>query len=109
MINFCNEAQEGDGRVFMVFYAKNFYEPMENIKPERIAETHRFIDLVLSVSAESVYHGMQAEIWSCIGQGRSRIEGAGVSHTSMSVGDVLFDVDEDAWLYCDRIGWKRLD
>ena len=50
---------------------------------------------------------MQAEHWSSNGEGKPLIERLGLSHTSMSVGDVIRDEGGACW-ECLDLGWKRV-
>ncbi len=70
----------------------------------RPGETHAFIRQVEADSLAKVYRQMQGFVWSPNGEARDLIRAAGVSHTSMSVGDVVVDADGHAWVCADR-GW----
>ena len=67
--------------------------------------SHVFLRYVEAESMEKVFGMMQGEVWSPNGEARSRIEALGLSHTSMSVGDVVADVATGkAWIV-DRFGF----
>lgn len=70
-------------------------------------ESHRFIRSLEAESLGEVYRRMQGCSWSPNGEARSLIEQAGVSHTSMSMGDVAVDETGRAWV-CDFLGWKEI-
>ena len=70
-------------------------------------ETHAFMRTVEAEGLGEVYHRMQGCIWSPKGEARPIIAAAGVSHTSMSVGDVAVDEDGQAWV-CASVGWKEV-
>jgi hypothetical protein len=53
--------------------------------------THVHLKDVDANGLNAAYAMMQAESWSPKGEARSLIEGKGLGHTSMSVGDVLID------------------
>jgi len=55
---------------------------------------------------ERVFYAMQGEVWSPNGEARKLIDGLGLSHTSMSVGD-LVEVNGEYWMV-DRMGFTRL-
>ena len=51
---------------------------------------------------------MQAERWSPNGEARPLLERLGLSHTSMSVGDVIQDEDGIQW-ECLDLGWRPVE
>ena len=51
---------------------------------------------------------MQADNWSPHGEARPLIERLGLTHTSMSVGDVLRD-EKGAYWECLDLGWRRVE
>lgn len=56
---------------------------------------------------ESIYMALQGDMWSPNGEARNLIRGLGLSHTSMSVGDII--VTNDGKLYfIDSFGYKEL-
>lgn len=63
-------------------------------------------DIALTKKLEYVFSMMQGENWSPRGEARSLIEKLGLSHTSMSVGDVV-RIGNEAWKVCG-IGWEQL-
>jgi hypothetical protein len=66
---------------------------------------------VREVEAESkddVFCQMQGEVWSPNGEAVPLIESLGLTHTSMSVGDVVRDGDGTFW-QCALLGWKKLN
>jgi len=56
---------------------------------------------------EDVFWKMQGENWSPNGEARDEILRLGLSHTSMSVGDVILNEAGELW-FCADMGWKRL-
>ena len=67
--------------------------------------------LLTTVEAESkgdAWLRMQAENWSPHGEARPLIERLALSHTSMSVGDVLRD-EEGVYWECLDLGWRRVE
>jgi len=73
----------------------------------RPGQTHAFIRTIEAENKDAAYRQMQGCIWSPNGEARDLIRAAGVSHTSMSVGDVLIDQQNRAWL-CIPSGWREI-
>lgn len=85
-----------------------------NVKPSNITETHVmlkelpfpiYLDAPIS-RLEYVFQAMQGESWSPNGEARSLIREKGLSHTSMSVGDVV-EIGEFFFMV-DSMGWVEL-
>lgn len=72
-------------------------------KPENLGETHVLVGKIAETDPETVFEMMQGESWSPMGQARNFIRGLGLSHTSMSVGDVL--KINGKFLFADRHGF----
>ena len=68
--------------------------------------THRFVREVDAPDRDRVFGLMQGEVWATHGEARELIASLGLSHTSMSVGDVIHDID--GWWMCADFGWKQL-
>ena len=60
-------------------------------------------------SIETVYMVMQGEVWSPEGQARPLIKSKGLRHTSMSVGDLVKDIDTGIWYEVDHFGFKQVN
>jgi hypothetical protein len=56
---------------------------------------------------EDTYRTMQGEVWSPNGEARDLIEGLGLRHTSMSVGDVM--VADGQVFIVASFGFERLE
>ena len=59
-------------------------------------------------SLDDAWCQMQAEHWSPNGKARPLLERLGLSHTSMSVGDVIRDEDGTYW-ECLDLGWRVVE
>lgn len=58
---------------------------------------------------ESIFVEMQAEKWSPNGEQRELLEGLGLSHTSISAGDVVYDgYNHRLWL-CAGMSWEAFE
>lgn len=64
--------------------------------PELLSHTHVHLKEVEATNLDDVWRQMQAHNWSPNGEARDLIESKGLTHTSMSVGDVI--VDEIGWV-----------
>lgn len=97
---------------YRIYYAKQLPTPLSArafLKDYAFVpgEKHAYIRTVEAEGLGEVYHRMQGCIWSPRGEARPIIEAAGVSHTSMSVGDVAVDEDGQAWV-CASVGWEKV-
>lgn len=98
---------------WIVFYRKNptFREDVRLIKNDVLDnKTHIYVDSLDAPNPEEVFRLMQAEFWSPNGEKRSYIKSQGLSHTSMSVGDVIgtYALNRLFLLQCCSSGWKRV-
>lgn len=57
---------------------------------------------------EVVYYRMQGEVWSPHGEMRDFIKLLGLSHTSMSVGDVVYSEQDDEFYSVSSDGFEVL-
>lgn len=81
--------------------------------PNKITEINLAYDFVpvMVVDAEDkeeVFWQMQGEVWSPNGEAREAIKQLGLSHTSMSVADVIYDHKEDKYYFVDTFGFKEV-
>jgi len=90
---------------YKVYYTKGF--PGRVGKFFKPGKTHKFIRAVEADGRDDAFRQMQGLNWSPHGEARSIIRKAGVSHTSMSVGDVLVDHRSRAWV-CASVGWQAI-
>lgn len=102
------------GCSYAVFYARNptFLDSglagTTRLVTSDLPHTHRFITAIHANSLDEVYRLMQAEQWSPNGEARPIIEAAGVSHTSLSIGDVVCDAN-GTFFECVSAGWRRVE
>jgi hypothetical protein len=76
-------------------------------KVEALHITHKFVKSVEAEDLEDVFYQMQGERWSPNGEARELIRSLGLSHTSMSVGDVIED-ENGHFFMVDMIGFSEL-
>lgn len=69
--------------------------------------THVLVALIWSPTTY-LYMAMQSECWSPSGEARDVIRETGLSHTSMSVGDVVCDMQANEYFVVEWDGWTRV-
>lgn len=97
---------------FVVYYRVNTLDWLD-ILPKKMKIQDFFRDYkpvhVLNVdNMEKVFSQMQGENWSPNGEMRNFILSQGLSHTSMSVGDVIYSQQDDKFYSVDRFGFEEL-
>ena len=70
-----------------------------------LGSSHARLSEVEADSLDEAWRQMQAEHWSPNGEARHLLERLGLSHTSMSVGDVIQDENGTYW-ECLDLGWR---
>jgi hypothetical protein len=73
---------------------------------DTLDKSHTFLREVKADGLDAVFYEMQGEVWSPNGEARPLIESLGLSHTSMSVGDIA--VSDGVAYLVDRIGFREL-
>lgn len=59
---------------------------------------------------ETVYHVMQGFCWAAhTDEAKNLIRRLGLNHTSMSIGDIIYDVERDTWYRVASAGFTELD
>ena len=74
----------------------------------RMQETHVHLTTIQAEDRSDAWLKMQGENWSPHGEARPLIEALGLTHTSMSVGDVLLEEDGSYW-ECMDLGWRQIE
>ncbi len=94
--------------IYAIYYQRFFglLRPLET-KLKYLSFTHRLVRQVEADSLDEVYGQMQGEVWSPHGEARGLIKSLHLSHTSLSVGDVVEDPQADFWV-CNHSGWLPL-
>lgn len=103
-------------RAFDVWYQRNplpafmavLAGGVSAVKIDRIKETHVRVCRARAYDLESLWSWMQGENWSPNGEARPLIEMLRLNHTSMSVGDVAYDVEDCSWWMVDAFGWWEI-
>jgi hypothetical protein len=70
--------------------------------------THKRVRCFIANDLEDVFSKMQAEIWSPYGEQRGKIETLGLAHTSMSVGDVVYEKHSNKYFVVAPCGFKEM-
>ena len=103
---------------FVVFYRVRpgpkgyFFESDPNLSAENLMDSHQPFVKVKASSIDKVFEACNL-MWEsasdfvlksvCAFQ-----ESHGIKHTSMSVGDVVHDLDEDKYFQCAGVGWEEI-
>ena len=96
---------------YQIFYARRptFHASgafgIPRLTTAAIQSSHVRLCEVEADSLDDAWRQMQAEHWSPNGEGRALLESLGLSHTSMSVGDVIRGEDGTYW-ECLDLGWR---
>jgi hypothetical protein len=97
---------------FKVFYAKTPIWMLNDKLPLTVADVNgplfAMVCRIDVLDLQHVFSEMQGEVWSPNGEAMKLITGLGLSHTSMSVGDVAYDVEEDKYWQVASIGWREV-
>jgi hypothetical protein len=80
------------------------FDEFDTNNPEK---THTLLTTIEADDLEHVFANMQAENWSPNGEARPLIRQLGLSHTSMSMGDMVH-VD-GRWFVVAHIGFREID
>jgi len=99
--------------IYTVFYMVpeafsrfNFGQEFPSV-PE-LNETHKQVRVLRASDPEDVFYQMQGEVWSPNGEKRNLIRSLGLSHTSMSVGDVVYDRSTNKHYVVAPMGFKEI-
>ena len=123
-----NTQKENHLKTFNVLYVKPDHtrnilgwslDSARAISPETVAlmeedvlNTHTPLVQVEAEDINDVFGRMQGEVWSS-GPNQEWAQGLikklGLSHTSMSMGDILIDDESGQAYYCDTVGYVALD
>lgn len=89
---------------YEVWYKKDYSQDTE----EALSDFYNCYVPVMRLEAhnlEEVYYLMQGENWSPNGEARQAVQDLGLAHTSMSVGDLVRDLETGEWSIVDYIGF----
>ena len=104
-IRFGNEKYFPTGSIFNKFYRTVRELPpgtiRDSVGDEKAFEHNDIISIIFDM--------MQAENWSPNGEKRGLIEALDLSHTSMSVGDIIEDVENEKFYMVEPIGFAAFN
>jgi hypothetical protein len=86
----------------------DFEEAPQNMNAQVFFSEDRPVEILSAESVDEVYSRMQGDVWSPNGEMRDFIRILGLSHTSMSVGDVIYSEKLDAFFAVCRFGFEIL-
>ncbi len=94
---------------YRVYYAKSpRFLSNPSLRRSNLGDTHVWLMDLEAENLEDVFQKMQGEVWSPNGEARELILGKGLCHTSMSVGDVVYDVEGDKYFEVGMIGFREI-
>lgn len=94
--------------LYQVYYQRFFNLVLpEELRLEWLPFTHRHLMAVEANCKGDVFLQMQGETWSPNGEARPLLKERHLSHTSLSIGDVIRDEAGRTWV-CDRVGWRKV-
>ena len=82
------------------------YSPEKIPTPTTISKTHVLLGSIAEKDPERVFGLLQGDNWSPRGEARNLVRKLNLSHTSMSVGDIV-QIGNKLWI-ADNIGFKEL-
>ncbi len=97
---------------YIAYYSRNPRETFfgdQPVDPKKIEVTHRFMRCLRADNLEDAYLKCQGENWSPNGELRDYVEATGLRHTSLSVGDVLYDWDHGTYHKVAMAGFEDVD
>ena len=107
MVNETNTARTDFGNLICdLQMGWEFYSEYHNNRDFNLSETHTLVGVVSYDTPESAWIALQGENVSPEFAEFIRLSDA--THTSMSVGDVLVEVETGKHFFCDRIGFKEI-
>jgi hypothetical protein len=86
----------------------NFENAPAEMNVQEFFSTYNPVEILSVADLELVYYHMQAEMWSPHGEMREFIKTMGLSHTSMSVGDVIYSEEVDEFYSVTSDGFEIL-
>lgn len=94
---------------FNDFIMSSNYLKKHDLLPTMLSldETHVLLGSIQCDNLEYIFNYMQGENWSPNGEARELIEHKGLSHTSMSVGDII--IRNGQLFMVDKIGFFEIN
>ena len=92
-------------REFDILYALDMRE--EPTITSLLTGSHKYLFTIRADDMNDVFYKMQGHVWSPNGEAQGLIAGLGLTHTSMSINDVIVTRDDGVWIVKD-IGFKQI-
>ena len=94
---------------YRIFYARSPLALLGHTMPTvaDLPQTHVLVRTLQATGLEVVYWHMQGEQWSPNGEARPLIEDLGLTHTSLSLGDVV-ETPDGRYYVCAWDGWDEI-
>jgi hypothetical protein len=95
---------------YIAYYKRNadFTEVPKTISANYFFSAWVPVEVMAADSLDDVYRNMQGDVWSPNGEMRDFIKILKLTHTSMSVGDVVYSITEDKFYCVNNIGFSEL-
>lgn len=84
-----------------------FFQAQTPFDPKNLSATHVFVRTIEATNHDTAYMHQQGENWSPNGEARSLIRSLGISHTSMSIGDIIVEANGTAFMV-DTFGFAEI-
>ena len=86
----------------------DFEDAPAEMNAQAFFSAYRPVEVLRADNLDEVYGRMQGDVWSPNGEMRNFILMCGLSHTSMSIGDVVYSEKEDEFFSVSRFGFEVL-
>jgi len=86
----------------------NISSIIEKDVKEVCQHSHVYLMETDAENLEDLFRNMQGENWSPNGEAREFIKSKRLIHTSMSVGDVAYEIETGKWYVVDIMGFREL-
>lgn len=106
---------------YKIYYMKDFHEgtlsayraesnpKIAQLVLDDVKNTHIYLKDIEAEDLEDVFYQMQGENWSPNGEARELILSKGLHHTSMSVGDIIFNTGLKEYFLVASVGFIGMD
>jgi len=81
---------------------------VSHITLKDINETHIYLKDIEANDLREVFRNMQGEIWSPNGEATEMLTSKKIHHTSMSVGDIIYDIEAETYYVVAPAGFTLL-
>ncbi len=94
---------------FTVFYRTHPTFGLEAPEAPVRLKDFQIVGTIRARDLEDVFVRMQGDNWSPEGEANNLLHEKGLMHTSMSVGDLVFDLQANTWHLVAGIGFRQVD